>query len=662
MDSATQRRNIICSEPLSDSLLHRGGASTPTLWSDIYGALPTCPWGISRFEAQKPTIPASLACDSASSSLVTALTNCTLAAGSSIVVTPSGAGDVEFVMSWADFDTKPWLYGAMSKQFKFNWTTTNISAINIYAEGWDGERVLIYANADKATWVDWPLTGTAVKFVGSWEQDFGRGIITDVGADVDADGISPATMGDTLRSCVFGLLPGRTARRIVWVITPTAVSAVTVGYPEFRHNSEDSRYVPEIAQQGVFLTPDGPGVRWGSVQYWNSGTNAFADPPIASDPAIMPTILDGLCTRRVWFEGKSATDGLDAEIATIYDANEYTLRKHMAVDPTDAGQSVHSFVVQGGLTATADVISQPVFCLVSSLREMPPMQCFPVRKRDTDWQTTDDWGYQVWSNAYQDRYYSSAKQELKLNDGSIYWSDDDTTINVNGWKVYSHSRAVDNNEPNYNFLGPTLIEYAEIRPWHGSFAIIDRTNDATAPLSSDCHLDGRHFRSYLFAGEVVVEKRGVDGTWTTYLTGILADWCCIRIDKMAKSPLLYLVTQEGTSIKQYTSSTSGATFSVSTTLHSTGTPRYPAQDIELDGVRYTYWVNGASAPYVVQYLIRDRAGNTLASVATAISGVDDSPIAVRKATPPGGVATIYLQAIVGGAVVEYSSTDGKVFV
>ncbi len=658
MDSATQRRNLICSEPLSDSLLHRGGASTPTLWQNMYPdtfyGVPSCPWGISRFTAQKPTIPASLACDSASSSLVTALTNCTLAAGSSIVVTPSGAGDVEFVMSWADFSTKPWLYGAMSKQFKFNWTTTNISAINIYAEGWDGERVLIYASADKATWKDWPLTGSAVKFAGSWEQDFGRGIITDLGADVDADGISPATMGDTLRSCVFGLLPGRTARRIVWVITPTSSgSNVTVGYPEFRHNSEVARYVPEISQQGVFLTPDGPGVRVGSVQYWNSGGNVFADPPIASDPAIMPTILDGLCTRRVWFEGKSATDGLDTEIATIYDSNEYTLRKHMAVDPTDAGQSCHSFWTAGA--------TSPVVCLVSSLREMPPMQCFPVRKRDTDWQTTDDWSYQVWCNAYQDRYYSSAKQELRMWDGAAFVTDDDTTVNVNGWQIYSHDLALDNTEGTYHFLGPASIDYAELRPWHGAFAVIDRANNAGAPLSSDCHLDGRHFRSYLYDGEVVVEKRGVDGTWTTYLTGIMADWVSIRIDKMAKNPLLYIVTQEGTAIKEYTSSNSGATFSVATTLHSTGTPRYPAQDIELDGVRYTYWVNNASAPFIVQYIIRDRAGNTLAGVGTAISGIDDAAVAVRKATPPGGVATIYMQVIISGAVVEYESTDGKNF-
>lgn len=662
MDGATQRRNIILSEPLADSLLHRGGMSTPTLWLDKF-AVPSCPLGISRFEAQLPTVPASLTGTSASSSLVATLTNCSVVAGASIVATPLAAGDISFVMDWAKFETRPWIFAAMAAQFKFDWTTTNISAITISAEGWDGTLVTIATVSEKGAWTSWPLTGTAIKFAGSWEQAFGAGYITDTGADVDADGISPATMGDTLRSINFGLLPGRTARRIVWTITPTSSSStVSVAYPDWRHSSHT--FIPEIAQQGVFVSPNGPGIRWGQVMYWNAGANAYADPPIASGASTMPTILDALASRRAWFEGKASTDGLDTEIAAIYESGvEYTtVRKHQAVDPTDAGQSCHSFVVQAKVTPAVDEITQPVFCLVSSLREMPPMAAFPVRDRDDDFQTTDDWCQKVWSCAHRDRYYVSNKQQLSLYDGADLWTAADGNIFVDDWKIHSHSRAVDNSEALFEFRGPQSIVYSELRPWHGSFAIIDQAALASGPLSSDAHPDGRHFRAYLYDGEVVVEKRGQAMVWVQHFTGIMADWCAIRIEKFAKAPILYLVTQEGTSIVEYTSTDSGANFTMSSTLHSTGTPRYPTLDIELDGVRLTYWVNNASAPYIVQYLVRDRAGNTLAVVGTAVSGIDDAAIAVRKATPPGGVPTIYLQAIVGGVVTEYSSTDGKVFV
>lgn len=649
-NTETKRRNVICSEPLMDSLLDRGHGSSPTtpqLWQDIY-SLPTSPWGISRFTAQIPDVPVAFTCTSASASLVHTISNCSVAAGANIVATPSGAGDIEFGMEYAKFQTAPWLFAAMSNRFRFNWSTTNVTSVTVYAEGWDGERVVICSSGDRNSWLDWPLDGTQTKFAGSWEQDFGRGYISDTGADVDAAGISPATMGDIVRSHVFGLLPGRTARRIVWKVTPVSVAAVTVNWPSFDQNTV--QYVPELAPQGVFIAAEGPGVRFGSAKYWDG---SFQDPPVASDAGTMPTILDGLCYKRVLFEGRSATDALDAEIATIYDSHEYSARSDMAEDAADGGQSNHSFWVNGA--------TSPVLCLVSSLREAGmPMQCFPVRDRDADFQTTDDWCWKVWALAYRDRYYTTWEAPLRLNDGTSDWAGVDGTLSASYWKIYSHSHAVDNTEGLFDVLNPASTVLADLRPWHGSFALLASVASGL-PLSCDAHPDGRLFRAYLVDGKAVVEYRGFDMVWRTFFTEIAADWVSIRIQKFGKSPKLYLVTQDGTSIKEYESTTSGATWSVATTLHSTGTPRYPTQDIELDGVRYTYWVNN-SAPNIVQYIIRDVDGNTLAGVGTALSGIDDAAIAVRKQTPPGGVPTIYLQVIISGAVVEYSSTDGINFV
>lgn len=648
LESDIDRRNLMLSE-----VLNRRNGTLNGYTVDEYFGQPGGWLGISNFEAQVPNVPASLTMDSSSSGLVSGLVNCSVAAGASIVATPAAAGDIEVAIDAASFTVKPFLFGALSKEFKFNWSTTNVSALNVYAEGWDGSRVLVYESADKDTWKEWPLDGLSDKFAGSWEQDFGRGFVTDDGADIDAAGISPATMGDVLRSHVFGLLPGRTCRRFVFVITPAAVSAVTINWPSFRQT--DSKFIPEIAQQGAFIVPNGPGVRWGNGAWWDRGLNAFSNPPILQGPETMPTILDGLCARRVLFEGIAGDDGLDTEIAGLYDSGiEYTnVRKHMAVDPIDQGQSTYSFWVDGE--------TAPVLCLVSSMREYPPMAAYPVRDRDADWQTNDNPVQNVWVNCPRRKYYTSWRGALPLFDVLAQVNAPDDAKEVEGWSILSHENPVTNDEDPFEFLGPAGTTFAELRPWHGSFGVLNIDSNAQGCLSCDAHSDGRMFRAYLENGEVVIDHRAVVGGWTKYYTGVMADWVAIRIDKRTASPVLSVVTVESNAVKLYESGNSGESLGMATTIHSTGTPRYPAVDMETDGNSYIYWLNNSSAPYIVQGLIRDRDGNTLMAATTVLSGVDDAPIAVRRVFGPGGTATIYLQVVIGGAVVEYSSPDGLNF-
>jgi len=647
LETSVNRRNLM----LADVMNRRNGTLCALIEGSWFGQ-PGGWLGISNFEAQAPTVPASLTMDSSSASLVSGLVNCSVAAGGSIVATPTAAGDIEVAIDAASFTVKPFLFGALSKEFKFDWSATNVSALNVYAEGWDGERVLVYESSDKNTWKEWPLNGTAVKFAGSWEQDFGRGYITDDGADIDASGISPATMSDVLRSHVFGLLPGRTCRRFVFVITPTAVSAVTINWPSFRLT--DPKFLPEIAQQGAFIVPNGPGVRWGNGAWWDRGLNAFANPPILQGPETMPTILDGLCGRRVLFEGKDGTDGLDTEIASIYESGiEYTnVRKHMAVDPVDQGQSTYSFWVDGA--------NGPVLCLVSSMRELPPMCAYPVRGRDSDWQVTDNPTQNIYVYSPRRRYYVSRKEALPLYDGAVQVNAIDTRT-VDGWNILSHENPVTNDESPFEFRGPGGITYSELRQWHGCFGVTGAAEGAVDCLSCDAHRDGRVFRAYLVGGEVVIEHRAASGGWTTYYTGVMADWVTLRIDKRGAQPVLKIITVESNAVKEYESNNSGESLSMATTLHSTGTPRYPAVDVETDGSTYVYWVNNSSAPYIVQGLIRDRDGNTLMPVTTVLSGVDDAPIAVRRVFGLNGRAKIYLQVVVGGVVTEYESDDGENF-
>jgi len=468
LGSSPETRNIILSESLSND-------RRIAMWQDYLFGFKTSPFGISNFIAQSPTVPASLTMDSSSASLVTGLVNCSVAAGSSIVATPAAAGDIEVAIDASSFTLKPFLFGSLAKEFKFNWSTTNVSALNVYAEGWDGTRVLIYASADKDTWKEWPLSGTAVKFAGSWAQDFGRGYVTDDGVDIDSGGISATTMSDVLRSHVFGLLPGRTCRRFVFVVTPTAVSNVTINWPSFRQTSP--KFVPEIAQQGAFIVENGPGVRWGNGAWWNRSLDSFSNPPILQGPETMPTILDGLCGRRVQFDGVAGTDGLDTEIAALFESGiEYTnVRKHMAVDPTDGGQSTHCFWTNGS--------GGPVLCLVSSMRESPPMSSYPSRTRDTNWQLTNGHNQSVYICHARNRDYTSAAGSIRLVDGADEWPEPVLTGVVPSWKRREHHHAVTNDESLFDIVRISTV-LARLRPWHGSFAILSADDSAETHVSS----------------------------------------------------------------------------------------------------------------------------------------------------------------------------------
>lgn len=181
-------------------------------------------------------------------------------------------------------------------------------------------------------------------------------------------------------------------------------------------------------------------------------------------------------------------------------------------------------------------------------------------------------------------------------------------------------------------------------------------------VCADYHRDGRRFRAYLNdGGNVEIERATRMGSWSGADTGIAASWCSIQIEKAKPAPRLFLVIVDSSDdIVEYVSTDGGLNFTLSSTL-ATGTLKYPASKIELDNRRFVYWYDGGA----IKGLIRDSAGNTLASAFTAVASVDDSSFAVEIRNTSGselGQVRIDIQCVVSGAVVEYSSTDGKTFV
>ncbi len=633
---ATSRRNLVRSEPMSDSRL-------VGMWQDYFTGCPTSPWGISNFIAQIPDVPESLETDSDSESLVSALEDCTVdASGSTIVVNPS-ASTCEVAMGLASFDTKPWLFAAMSREFKFGWSTSNVEAVNVYAEGWDGERVLLVADDDRGAWKSWP-TGGAVKFAGSWSQDFGRGYITDDGADVDGDGISAATMGDIVRAHVPGLLPGRTCRRIVWVIQVEDVDAyATLNWPEYRHT--EHQYIPEIAQQGIFVSPNGPGVRFGNAAWWNRSIDAFSDPPILQGPETMPSILDMLCARRVYFEGKAADDGLNDEIEELFeDGIEYTIvRKHQAVDPTDGGQSVHGFWVQGA--------DGPVSILVSSLREPPPMGSYASRDRDTNFQPTSTRLLKTWIAHEKRRYYVSSKAPLTLSE-TVDVTDPDTSIVLSGWKVRFHELAVDNGEGLYD----VNTDLASLRPWHGSSAVIDALLTGQG-ISYDVHPNARHAVAFVENGIVQLGFSDNHNLPDISIgdTGMHGDEVVIAFVKSGLSATLRLYVVDSGSITRYETKNEGQTFDGGTARGS-GTRVIAFQ--AANNREYVYRIDGGA----IKGTIYDAQGNEVESEFTVVaSGADDAQIGGFGWFHSESKYRIVLWYVASGTPTRIESIDGKTF-
>jgi hypothetical protein len=100
---------------------------------------------------------------------------------------------------------------------------------------------------------------------------------------------------------------------------------------------------------------------------------------------------------------------------------------------------------------------------------------------------------------------------------------------------------------------------------------------------------------------------------------------------------------------------------VATTISTGSDNNYPAQVIGTDGTRFIYWVKG-TGPYSVYGRIEDGSGAALATAfaVTGVGAVDDAGIGVAESYV-AGVRRVVLQVIQSGAVVYYTSTDGRAF-
>lgn len=619
--------------------------------------------GASRWQTIDVAPLTSYTYTSASSSLWTPDAG-TLAHGASMTFTPTAA-TMEAVLDLGSFTVAPYQFPHIATHVTLDWTATNVSSVKLYIEGQDGTRVLIAQDGALKN-VRWTIPrGDTTEYAGSWALDHGAGVATDVGADVPAGGISAATVADPERVTAFSLLPGSTRRRLVIEATATGTGlAMTINYPTLEHD-------PPLAPEVVYETPQhasliwakvagegGNGLRWGNLDYYDQITGWNIPPVVTalgeSAVANHPTGLDALAWYRHWLTGVVETDGLTSQINGLLDSVE--LGGRSAVGGADL--STYGFLLPDHtLTALR-------FAFVNTPAEVPPLANLPRGTRDANWDETGSLAQVAYIWAQEPaRFVTPGPVGMKLLEPSpstTEWTSVEGAAPV-GWAITRHSHVVNNSESNDYRIFYDGTHYADLTPWHGHFAVFGLPNDAGTNVSYDVARGGEHYRAFVASGTAWFSTSANALGWADSDTGLPAEWVSVRVARGQRTRPIYLTLEDAGAIKDQLTTDQGATFSVATTISTGSDNGKPTQVICNDGTRYVYWIKG-SGPYNVYGYIEDASGTALATAfaVTGVGAVDDAGIGVAESYV-AGVRRVVLQVIQSGAVVYYTSTDGRTF-
>ena len=638
-------RNHIIGSPLENEQ-----GNTP--WLDSYAN--GYRWiGVSRFQVLESTLSSSLTMSTSNpgswaSRIQSGTADCTVTTGAGGITLSSFNVPTAYVdLALAQWSNAPYLLLLRAKQVTAAWSATNVSAISVHLVAVDGAESAALATVSGSTF-DVPR-GTPGKYAGSWAYDWGALAVTDTGTDDQASGDSSTAMSDPLRMTGSMLGSDQTWQYLRFKVTPTNTALnVSLNWPVFTLFDTHPELVWESGKYCSLVWANGPAIRWGTQTWYISGLG-FQDPPVSSAPGTANTWIDGMSYRYRVLEGSGGTltTTLPTDLSSMFDTFE-----GQSIGTTDP--SSHSWILPKGSDEKVRI------ALVNSYSEFPPMPCFPYRKRSTStWAASGDFAQVVYDQVQETRKLISPKRSFILSDSGA--SVGGALTAPSNWFIWGYAPQLGNEETDFHVRAGTT-NYATIRPWHGFYWTGGESASGSGGLvSMDAHPDGLRYRSLADgAGVITVQKSTRGGTWSN--VGGLAGYAhCLRIDKSAKDAALYCVVCTGTptgDIAEYVSVDGGRTFTLSTTIAS-GSLSNPAMDIERDGVRYTYWVDGTA----VKGIVRDKSGANLGSSFTAIATVDSgSNIACRFEMQNGGSRRIVIQCVVSGAITEYVSQDGKTFV
>lgn len=633
--SPPQSRNHIVSDGLGNDTGMRSFFDTFTAG---------LPWvGVSRFQTKAVTPLTDYTYDHDSESLWSVDDGTLSSDATGVKSTPTGsfAGNPTFKMLLHSFTVEPYLWPALADAGVFDWDTGNISAVAVKLEGRNGEQVSWPVS--RGVQSAWPK-GSPAKYCGSWAQDYAADGVTDQGADFDASGDSAAVYADPAISTAAMGLADRTAKYLVFTVTPVdATLPVTVKWPRLKYTKSASRLlVAESAQDQAVVHPDGPGVRVGDLQWYDS-VLGWSNPPLVGPGVYKQTAVDGLEIERVLLRGV-AYDGGSPDLTT-----ELTQRwtSYEVNNVAGVARDSVSFFFPVAVTADWDL------ALVNVMAEVPPTGIIPVRGRDDRWQPTGDFVQETWVWAQDKcRHVSSLTPGDVFTGGDVQWTSNGTA--VASWCVTEHAHALDNTESGFKLFQGTTQRGKDWRPWRGFFAVWPPVTDAVG-VDACRAPDGRMFRVWAMAdGTVRTESCDTGRAWNGVDQSFTADAVSVNAAMTGRGNKVFLLYADGGTVYERESG-DGVTWSVATSV---GTGTQAKGWAGADGRRFRYYLDSG----VIYADCLDAAGNTIESAHdTGVSGVDDASFGAMDYYYGQNRRGCLLECVVSGTVTEYSSQNGLDF-
>ena len=601
--------------------------------------------GISRFKLLSMTQPSSITL-STSRPGVWATNNCSISLGASnITVSAFSGSDTWVEVDLAQWTADPFMLLTKASRVQVGWNMTNVKNIDVAFIGADNASNYI---ANAAGTYDLP-TGIQLKYSGTWAIDNGYSIISgisDTGTDERTDGVSATYMANPERVVGFQLGKGRQYGKLRFRITPTnPANSVTINWPIFTLESTHPLVYHENSRAASMLWADGPNHRYGNLT-WYSPILGFQDPPLVTGMGTPNTVIDALAFKYRVVNGNggaSLASTITTDLSSLYDA--YEGQSIAVVDKFST-----SYVLPKGTNEDLRI------ALINSFSEIPPLACFPFRKRSlVDWTATGSYCQVVYDHVQDGRYLiSNAAAAAKLQTPASVDSGSAVAVPPSGWYIWRFNPVLDNTEVDWRIVSNSEL-YAKVRPWHGWFSLL---RSAACKTSLDIDFASNvHGAAFVDSGgNVLVRKADNQLAFATVDTLALAATSAVmRIDRQSTDQKIYIVAEINKSIKLYKSNQLGEGFTLMRTIANGVKPAFV---IGRDGNRYIYWIDGTA----IKGQITDRADTVLqASVTAVASGVDDECIAVDEDVTNGGNRRLVLIDVESGSLTQRTSDDGITF-
>lgn len=614
--------------------------------------------GVSRWKTAGYTLPTSKTLSTSepcewAARVQSGTPDCTVTLGAGgIVLSAFNVATARVDCNLLNWDTAPFLLLAMAQIYTVGWSPTNVSAISVVLVGWDDSETpltTVPGSIDIAS-----LTSVQSKYAGTWAIENGAGAVSDLGADLLSGGISSSTMTDyPSRAMAFQLGLGRNWKALRFYVTPTnPANPVTLDWPEFEFPVDEPKLVWETGKDACMVWADGPGIRWGAITAYVPGFGFF-DPPLTSGLGTANTIIDAKVFGHRLIEGTggaSIETTITGELGDIVDS----LEGPASISVVDKFSL--AFMLPMDEVGAWDRAFRIALC--NSFAEVPPLCCFPVRKRGTDdWLADGSYWAGVYDWAQLPRAVICAGDEVPVIENSSGVAQSSPLAGLPaGWVGCSYSPLINNTEMNWRVrVGARRL--ASVRPWHGWYLLPgDAGGRAATWMSYDVSDSRRHVLAWANASNAVSLSCSANLPSLEFadnLIGVTATAGCAR---WVTGRELVLWTVESGTVYQRTSPDEGGTVSVATSI---GSGTQVTGVVTPQRVRYIYRRTSAGA-VVVQ--ARDSEDNVLKSDTTVVaSGVDNAAIDCEYRPLGSGLFEIVLWTIEGGTLMERYSNDGIVF-